>query len=630
LTRRIVAVGILAAGVLPAASPAQAARPVVLVAPAAVVKSLYFSHVADAAIGLYVPGAGGTVSRASAIASLRRGKVENALLGGKPDGKILIDLVYRVPAVTTGPVVVVSLPPPGKHPNTRRYPVAILGLSRPGILTSDSTRIRGLVAITDIAPTAVALVAGGSGPIEIEPDDLALAELNELDQRFSAIHNDRGWTLTAVVFAILALVVALPRAGVLGGAAAICGSLLLSWAGATRLWVLILGIVAATIGVAVAASPRRRLLPLVVAAFFAIYLAVLALSPETNSLAVLGARPDGGGRFYGMTNQVETLLLPTLIAAVALAGLPWLLPLGALALVTVGWSKAGADGGGVLVFGTALAALALHLSARQVTARRVALAATAVVLVALALVGLDAVLGGSSHVTRAVGTGPGSLLGDLGHRLHLSWASATKALHNIVLLVGCAAALVWMGTRRPRRPTVDAMLAALVVSLFVNDTPVDVVGLGALGCLALLSLESVDSRPMRRGALTAACLFALLALAGCGDQGVVAPLPDTVVGTVKAEAPGKAIFVNQGCGACHTYEPAGPDANGQIGPDLDKLPEYAQTAKQPLAKFVRESIVKPDAYVEKGYPKGVMPKSYASIPPADLQALVDFLTKPQG
>jgi len=49
-----------------------------------------------------------------------------------------------------------------------------------------------------------------------------------------------------------------------------------------------------------------------------------------------------------------------------------------------------------------------------------------------------------------------------------------------------------------------------------------------------------------------------------------------------------------------------------------------------LAQFVEESIVKPDSYIEKGYPKGVMPKSYASMPPADLKALVDFLTKPQG
>jgi len=331
-----------------------------------------------------------------------------------------------------------------------------------------------------------------------------------------------------------------------------------------------------------------------------------------------------------MVNQVETLLLPPVLVAAAIGGLRWLVPLAALTLVTVGWSKAGADGGGVLVFGTALAVLALRLRGLALTPRRLILAGTAVVVVALVFVGLDAALGGSSHVTRAVGTGPGSLLGDIGHRLHLSWASATDRWYRIAIFLGCLAALVLMGTIRPRRATVDALLVALAVSLLVNDTPVDVIGLGALGCAALLRWESVDSRPMRRGVITAACVVAVLALAGCGKEGVVTAHPQTVIGTVKAEAPGKAIFVNQGCGACHTYKPAGADANGQIGPDLDKLPDYAKTAKQPLATFVHDSIVDPDKYVEKGFPKGVMPKSYKSIPAADLTALVDFLTKPQG
>ena len=135
---------------------------------------------------------------------------------------------------------------------------------------------------------------------------------------------------------------------------------------------------------------------------------------------------------------------------------------------------------------------------------------------------------------------------------------------------------------------------------------------------------------MRRGALTAASIAAVLALAGCGSQGTTQPVAATVVGTIKAEAPGKAVFVNQGCGACHTYGPAGSEAVGKIGPDLDKLATYAKQAKQPLASFVHESIVNPNKYVQKGYPKNVMPKSYSSLPATDLKALVDFLTKPQG
>ncbi len=619
---------IVAAGLLNASSTAQAARPVIHVVSREELPTIAFAQ--SAALGLYVPGAGGTVSRQNAIESLRRGKVENALLGGKPSGKILADLSFEIPPFRTQPAVYVELPPAGEHANTKRYGIAIEGGGYRGILTSDATRIRGLVPIAEIAPTLLALREGRPPPIRWEADDDPASDLRALDRRLRRIHPDRGWTLTAVVLTLLALAIALPRAGVLGGTAAIAASLLLSWAGATRLWLILLGIVGLTIGLALTASTRRRLLPVGVGLFLAAYLAVLALSPETNSLAVLGARPDGGGRFYGVTNQVETLLLTPLIAAVALAGLPWLVPLGALALVTVGWSKAGADGGGLVVVAVALAVLALRLRAVPLTWRRAALAAAAVIVVVLGLVGLDAALGGSSHVTHAVGTGPGSLLGDLGHRLHLSWALATKSAYNIVLFLGCLAVLVWIATMRPRRASVDAMLVALAASLLVNDTPVDVIGLGALGCLALVRFESVDSRPMRRGALTAACVFAVLALAGCGNKGVVSPVPKSVVGTVEKEAPGKAIFINQGCGACHTYGPAGPEAKGTIGPDLDKLPDYAKTANQPLSTFIHDSIIDPNKYIQPGYPKNVMPKSYNSLPPPALKDLVDFLSKPQG
>jgi cytochrome c551/c552 len=300
--------------------------------------------------------------------------------------------------------------------------------------------------------------------------------------------------------------------------------------------------------------------------------------------------------------------------------------------VAIGWSKAGADGGGVLVFANALGVLGLRLRGLALTPRRLALVGVAVLVVALAFVGLDAVLGGSSHVTRAVGSGPDSLFGSLGHRLHLSWLSATDHWYRILIFLSCLAAIVLMGTMRPRRATVDALLAGLAVSLLVNDTPVDVIGVGALGCLVLVRWESVDSRPMRLRAFTTAAALAVLtlALSGCGDQGTVHPVADTVVGSVKAEAPGKAVFLSQGCGSCHTFKPAGSDASGTIGPDLDKLPEYAKAASQPLALFVHQSIVNPDKYVEKGFPKGVMPKSYAGLPANDLRALVEFLTKPQG
>jgi cytochrome c oxidase subunit 2 len=88
-------------------------------------------------------------------------------------------------------------------------------------------------------------------------------------------------------------------------------------------------------------------------------------------------------------------------------------------------------------------------------------------------------------------------------------------------------------------------------------------------------------------------------------------------------AAGKTVFVNNGCGACHALKAAG--TTGKIGPDLDKLPQEAQTAGKPLEQFIHESIVDPNAYIEKGYPKGVMPENFKSLPKDQLDSLVKYL-----
>jgi mono/diheme cytochrome c family protein len=575
------------------------------------------------AIGLYVPGSGSTMSRAGAIASLERGKIENALLGGRPGGKVVADLVS---GPGHAPAVYVQLPRPGSHPNTRRYLVSVDAPGFVGILTSGSTHIDGLVSMTDITQTAVALATQGKPAIRAVRG--TRADLMALDRRLAEVHRARGWTMFALILTYAGLIAFAPGAAVLAPASAITGSLVLSALDATQLWVVIAGSVGFTIALALGAAARRRLIPAVVFVFLVGYLIALAASPKTNALAVLGARPDGGGRFYGLGNQLETLLLAPAIAAVAVGGLPWLLPIGALSLVTVGWSKAGADGGGLVVFAAAFAILVARLRPGPLSWRRLALVGACAIAVVFALIGIDAALGGSSHVTHSVGSG--SLFGDFWRRLHLSWASVTRAWYSAALFLGCAGVLVLVAVRRPRYASVDAILVAIVVSLLVNDTPVDVILLGTLGCLALLRFESVDSRPMRAAALIAVCAAGALALAGCGSQGVKTASPSTVVGTVQKEPPGKAIFAAQGCGSCHTFTPAGPDAKGSIGPNLDNLAQYAKQAKQPLKQFVATSIAHPEAYIQPGYPKNVMPKTYGALPAQDLKDLVDFLTSPQG
>jgi cytochrome c oxidase subunit 2 len=89
--------------------------------------------------------------------------------------------------------------------------------------------------------------------------------------------------------------------------------------------------------------------------------------------------------------------------------------------------------------------------------------------------------------------------------------------------------------------------------------------------------------------------------------------------------PGAAAFVSGGCGGCHTFKPAG--SGGQIGPGLDNLAADAQKAGQPLADYVKQSIVDPNAYVVPGFQEGVMPTTFGqSLSNQQIDALVKYLT----
>jgi cytochrome c551/c552 len=88
---------------------------------------------------------------------------------------------------------------------------------------------------------------------------------------------------------------------------------------------------------------------------------------------------------------------------------------------------------------------------------------------------------------------------------------------------------------------------------------------------------------------------------------------------------GKAVFASNGCASCHTFKPAG--SNGTIGPDLDSAPATDAKAdnNMDLAAFVKESITDPDAYIAKGFSKGLMPTTFKSqLSSTQLNDLVAF------
>ena len=94
-------------------------------------------------------------------------------------------------------------------------------------------------------------------------------------------------------------------------------------------------------------------------------------------------------------------------------------------------------------------------------------------------------------------------------------------------------------------------------------------------------------------------------------------------GKIAATA-GKDIFLAAGCSGCHTLSAAGSKA--AIGPDLDQLAQEAKRAGRPLDAFTKQSIVDPNAYIEPGFKKGVMPTDFTQkLSAAQIDTLVSFL-----
>jgi hypothetical protein len=255
--------------------------------------------------------------------------------------------------------------------------------------------------------------------------------------------------------------------------------------------VVALSLVGLTVGACFALATVGRALPWALLALVVVYLVVFAAWPEVNSLAAIGARPDGGGRFYGAGNLTETVLLTVSLEAAALLGGWWIAAVFVLTLVTVGWSHAGADGGGIVVLMVAFGVLAARMYDVRFTVRRVVLGGLAVVAAVAAIVGLDAATGGSSHVTHAFRRGPVSLAEELGHRVHISAASVASGWNEALVFTVSIVALVVLWTRPPRFPAGDALVAGVAVSLLVNDSPGDVASAGALSYAVLWAYERV-------------------------------------------------------------------------------------------------------------------------------------------
>ena len=339
------------------------------------------------------------------------------------------------------------LPPAGKSGNAR-YPIAVTPGPR-GVLTSDSTRIAGLVSLADVA----------HGRLEVVEVDDPVATLERLDRRIA--WNDDWRLLLSVLAGGLAYLAAVfvPRFGPRVVLLALAANLWLAgW------WVVaLLGVAAALLPLGLACAtvlaalpPRARARPGGGRALAVRPLAgrplLRRLEPARDDAARTGpARPVAPrpGRDRRRRARASSPSRATASARTAAGS-------SCCSRGTRRWSRT-----------------PYRARLRPV---HVALAAAGVVALGVALVGLDAALGGSSHVTEALGDGPAAVLGDVADRLEISVRRSFAGFGPAFAVLASLAVLVVVAARRPRLPVTDALLVALLVSLLVNDTPGDVLG----------------------------------------------------------------------------------------------------------------------------------------------------------
>jgi hypothetical protein len=241
---------------------------------------------------------------------------------------------------------------------------------------------------------------------------------------------------------------------------------------------------------------------LTLAAVLNAYLLAFLVDERWVALSPLG--PTQNARFYGVSNLLETLLLVPALAGGALLArrhFALLAVVATIAFVVIAANRFGADGGGAIVLAVAFGVLAATLAGAG--RRRLALAIGASLALVVGAIALEAATGATSHVTRALESGPGGLASELRDRVALSYARATEHWQNVVIVLGGILALGALAIRMLRssiplseRALPLAFLAAIATSLVVNDSPVDVV-IAGLACY--VAVEAYALRGQRTG-----------------------------------------------------------------------------------------------------------------------------------
>jgi hypothetical protein len=203
------------------------------------------------------------------------------------------------------------------------------------------------------------------------------------------------------------------------------------------------------------------------------YMVIFATRPGWAAITPLG--PDQNLRFWGIGDQIATLLLgPVLMAAViARQRLGWLgfAAFSLLALLVMTDNRFGANGGGAIGLGIALALLAARTSRRGLVALLGALAASAVAVLAIVQHGLSSP--GPNHLRSAFGHGIAGFISVAVNRVPLVYAPAVHdwplTLPLAVLLIASAVLTLRVTHARAARDLLFALTSGIAASLLVND-----------------------------------------------------------------------------------------------------------------------------------------------------------------
>jgi hypothetical protein len=428
------------------------------------------------AVGLLRPGYGPTTNRRRALAELVRGAEVNARLGGVPSGKPLLNTNKASVYPKCHSCIVVQLPPRGAPTaNNRLYRIAVIGGGFHGLLTSPTTHIPGLVSIVDIAPTA--LPGHPSTALGWKPSKNAVTQLSRLGHSIHSNNRLKFAALFILAGVLLALALLGLRASVTAVQAALLVNLSLGMGQVSYEVLLCAAISAGTVLVALALARLCRSESALLALYggvVALYAFVMVTRPEWQAVNLFG--PTQNSRFWGIGNQVETLLLAPLLAGAFLArrrfGILGFVVFGVFGLVVMTDNRLGADGGGAIALGIALAVLGARLFKLGARGFLGLLASAAFAVLWIVSQGLAHP--GPNHLRSAFADHGAGLFSSLASRVPLSYLPALHAWQMVVPLLfvlAVAFALAWRFARQ--ESTRDLLLAfgvAIVTSLLVNDS----------------------------------------------------------------------------------------------------------------------------------------------------------------